>query len=210
MQISTAPQNTTEWFKARLGKFTASEVHRLVGKDPNKIIQGAESYIWEKINEIAYKENKENFTNEFTDWGHENEPKAAIEYMKQKKVLVSKVGFCYYNDYGCSPDRLVGKDGGIEIKCAKKNHLRLCMINTEEELKKQAKPYYWQIIMCLLVTGRAWWDFVAFDPRRTDHLRLHTLRIYRKEFGPQNKLMRHLNTAINEKKRILKQLKIIV
>jgi putative phage-type endonuclease len=199
MQISTAPQNTPEWLKARLGKFTASEIHKLIGKDANKMTQGAITYMWQKINEIAYGESKENFSNKYTEWGHVNEPLAAIEYMKQKKVLVSRVGFISNDDYGASCDRLVSTDGITEIKCSQEHHLKYCLIDTEEKLLKAEKGYYWQMQLQMLVTGRKWCDFVCFDPRRNDHLRLHTLRIYRKEFGPQNKLMRHLNTAINEK-----------
>jgi len=38
-----------------------------------------------------------------------------------------------------------------------------------------------QVQGLMLITGRAWWDFVSFDPRLPEDLRLYVQRIERDE-----------------------------
>jgi len=57
----------------------------------------------------------------------------------------------------------------------------------------------------MLCTGRLWWDFVSFDPRLKNHLRLHIVRIERKDMH-MAKLVQALKLAIQEKKNILMEL----
>ncbi len=67
-------------------------------------------------------------------------------------------GFCEHDDgrCGCSPDTLVGEDGGAEIKCPERtNHVRYLVEGI------LPKDYAAQVHMSLYVTGRKWWKFVS-------------------------------------------------
>ena len=68
MKVSNAPQTSPAWHKLRLGKFTASQVYRLIGRDSNKLTKGAISYVMEKVRETVYKEEKDTPTNDAMVW----------------------------------------------------------------------------------------------------------------------------------------------
>ena len=75
---------------------------------------------------------------------------------------------------GASPDGLLGTDGVLELKCPNTaTHI--------ETLLGQAVPgkYVWQIQWQLACTGRKWADFVSYDPRMSEEMRLFVRRINR-------------------------------
>lgn len=74
------------------------------------------------------------------------------------------------------PDGLVGDDGMIEIKCPYnvKN-----MLVVRSDFQTYFKTYEWQVQGYLWITGRKWCDFVVFDPRWPEDLRLSVTRIDR-------------------------------
>ena len=80
-------------------------------------------------------------------------------------------------EVGCSPDGLVGEDGGIEGKCPNPathpSYLELVDTPPSE--------YRWQVQGSMLVTGRPWWDFVSYHPDFPDELQLHVVRVKRDE-----------------------------
>ena len=88
------------------------------------------------------------------------EPQARTIYELTTGKDVKQVGFIEHNDYvGCSPDGLIDDDGGLEIKCIDDvGYLKMLL---GEEI---SSDYQWQIQMNLLITGRKWWDFVAYNP----------------------------------------------
>jgi len=205
MRVSNAPQTSPAWHKLRLGKFTASQVYRLIGRDSNKLTKGAISYVMEKVRETVYQQEKDTPTNDAMIWGTEHEALAAKEYQIKYNVFARTIGFVYSDHYGASPDRLIGELGGIEIKCPLTKHLDNCLIKSSEQLLKHQKAYFWQCYMNMLCTGRLWWDFVSFDPRLTNHLRLHIVRVERKDIH-MAKLVQALKLAIEAKKNILREL----
>ena len=84
-------------------------------------------------------------------------------------VKIQRVGFCVSDDgrYGCSPDGLIGEDGGIEIKSPQPGkHLQHLLGGIVP------KEYVGQVQMSLFVTGRAWWKFVSYS-RHLPPLVLH-------------------------------------
>jgi dihydrofolate reductase len=81
------------------------------------------------------------------------------EFMTDTKVI--ETGFILDNsgEFGCSPDGLVGEDGGLEIKCpAPHNHV--------DWSRKKVCPskHYAQVQGCMWITGRKWWDFMSYHP----------------------------------------------
>lgn len=92
---------------------------------------------------------------------------------------------------GCSPDRLVGSDGLLEVKCpaphTHKHYLRRQRIDTR---------YYPQVQGQLLITGRRWVDFFSYHPDQP-HFKL---RIFQDE--PYIATLRELlNRFVRELKR---------
>ena len=113
------------------------------------------------------------------DWGNENEYLAVNAYEAATFSEVhSRQVFHRLPDrlVGCHPDGLVGSDGGVEIKCPNSDNHLLNISNGE-----QVPTYIHQIQAQLWITGREWFDFISFDPRFPDDLRLHVIRIERDE-----------------------------
>lgn len=99
-----------------------------------------------------------------SDWmkrGHEVEEEACDAYAFLCDAETVSVGFCKTDceRYGCSPDRLVGDDGGLEVKCPSPGvHVGYLLDN------KIPTTYRLQVIGSLLVTGREYWDFISYHP----------------------------------------------
>lgn len=75
--------------------------------------------------------------------------------------------------FGCSPDCLVGDDGGVEIKCAFARHIHI------KRMSKGMEPGHLpQIRGQLLATRREWFDFFSYCPT---YSYVYVERIYRDE-----------------------------
>jgi putative phage-type endonuclease len=153
--IKDIQQGTPEWHACRIGKMTASNASAI-----GNCGKGLETYIRKIVSEKYSSAERENYSNTHTDRGHELEPIAISMYELMNNCIVEKVGFVEMNDYvGCSPDGLVGEDGGIEIKCPMDTKYIDMMID-----QKPDSEYIWQVQMNLLITGRKWWDLVYYNP----------------------------------------------
>lgn len=92
--------------------------------------------------------------------GVEDEPRAR-EFYNEHHAPVKEIGFMTRDDWGFtlgySPDGLVGDDGLIEIKSRLQKTQLLTVLNDEVPAENMA-----QLQAGLLVSGRAWIDYVAF------------------------------------------------
>lgn len=176
---------STEWWDARFGTFTGSELHKLMTEPKSKsasISTTAETYILEKVWEKLAKLSRQGVDNFATEWGNENEKLAKLFYSKITGNKVIDPYLVYRDDiegFTGTPDGFVGEDGLIEIKCPWNggNHLKHCCITDDGYFLKEHKEYYWQIQAYLLLTGRSWCDFVSFDPRINSDLGLFIYRV---------------------------------
>jgi len=172
-------QGTPEWHAARLGKVTASRVADVIARTKTGYGAMRANYMAELICERLTGAAAERFTNAAMAWGTEREPEARELYEFQHDAEVTQVGFVAHPRIamtGASPDGLVGDDGMVEIKCPNTaTHL--------ETLEGQAVPgkYVTQMLWQMACTGRAWCDFVSFDPRLPAHMRLFVKRVHRDE-----------------------------
>ena len=111
-------------------------------------------------------------------WGLENEWEAVKAYEERMFCEVIRPEFRTSPTHpyvGGTADGLVGKHGGIEIKCP---------YNPAEHMEniltgKQVKQYIYQMQGYIHIYGLDWIDFVSFDPRYEDAERLYTQRVYR-------------------------------
>lgn len=148
-------QTSPEWFELRKGKLTASHATAIGANG-----KGLETYAKKKVIELV-AEKEEIYTNSDMLRGIELEPFAAQYYEFETGLNTLECGFIEnskYKNCGCSPDRLIGEDGGIEIKARNNEKHFSLILGDEKEI-----PFN-QIQMTLLVTEREWWDFVSYNP----------------------------------------------
>jgi putative phage-type endonuclease len=123
----------------------------------------------------------EKFTNAAMQWGTEQEPAARLAYEFLTNKTVVEVGlFKHPSIVGthASPDGLIDDDGLIEIKCPNTaTHIETLLSESVEG------KYITQIQWQLACTGRAWCDFVSFDPRLPAEMQLFVKRIKRDDAG---------------------------
>lgn len=157
MKIHNVEQGSPEWFELRKGRMTASHA-QAIGNNG----KGLDTYITELMAEYHSHADKEQFSNEHTERGKELEEFAAEMYELENDVTIEKIGFVEDGEFaGCSPDGLVGEEGGVEIKSLNDvNHYKIIR-DGEKEIDSK---YIWQVQMCLLLTGRKWWDLIFYNP----------------------------------------------
>ena len=156
MQIFHCEQNSEGWLLARMGIPTASAFSQILAKGEGKTRR---TYMLKLAGEIITGKPMENFCNEHMERGHEFEPEARDLYTFQTGAHLERVGFIRNGRVGCSPDSLIGEDGGLEIK-TKLPHLLIELILKDEfppEHKAQVQGTLW-------VTKRQWWDIGIYWP----------------------------------------------
>lgn len=170
-------QGTDAWLAARLGKVTASRVADVIAKTKTGWGASRANYMAELICERLTGTSPDRFTNAGMQWGTEREPEARELYEFSHDAEVLQVGFVAHPAIamsGASPDGLVGDHGMVEIKCPNTaTHL--------ETLESQTIPgkYVTQMMWQMACTGRAWCDFVTFDPRLPANMRILVQRLQR-------------------------------
>jgi len=161
-------QGTPEWDLLRLGKFTASTFHTMLGNSQTK-----KDLLWEVVAERMFKDSdKDDYSSYAMERGKILESEARRLYQLVNETTVRECGFVDADDRfdgfaGCSPDGLVGDDGGIEIKAPlAKNFLQWTEPADGGREVSYIKPeYYTQVQFNLFITQRKWWDFIYYHPR---------------------------------------------
>lgn len=174
-----APQGSEAWAMERCGLPTASEYSSILAKGQGltrkkylrRIV--AEILTGQPIADSSYGAWQQNL-----ERGQEQEASARASYEAITGELVEQVGFIRHSTIrtGCSPDGLIGTEGGCEIKSV----IPTVQIETiltgsyPSEHKAQIQGNLWN-------TGRAWWDFCSFSLDMPEHLRTYIFRVVRDE-----------------------------
>jgi len=108
-------QRSEEWFKDRFGKFTASQIHKLLGV--RGLGQTGETYAVEKAIESLYGQVEENVQSWDMRRGIELEPIAFGKFKELYPETIESYMFPYGEHAGASPDGVVGTEAILEIKC---------------------------------------------------------------------------------------------
>jgi putative phage-type endonuclease len=170
-------QGSPEWKALRCGKVTASRVSDVVARTKTGPSASRANYLAQLIAERLTGTAAETYSNAAMQHGTETEPEARAAYEFYQGVTVEQVAFVPHpkiDQAGASPDGLVDSDGLVEIKCPNTaTHL--------ETLLGQAVPakYADQMQFQMACTGRQWCDFVSYDPRMPEHMRLFIRRVKR-------------------------------
>lgn len=170
-------QLSEEWFAARRGKVTASRLGDLMATTRTGYGAGRGNYMAELLAERLTGKTTERFQNDAMRWGVETEPhaRAAYEFFRDATVVPAEfVPHPTMANTGASPDGLIGADGMVEIKCPlTATHVDTLLTETV------ALKYVYQMQWQLECTGRAWCDFVSFDPRLPPKMQLYVKRFER-------------------------------
>jgi putative phage-type endonuclease len=170
-------QGSEEWFKARLGKVTASGVADILAKTKTGASASRSNYLIKLAIQRTTGQIEEGYTNDAMQWGKDNEAQARVAYEIASNCFVDQIAFVEHPTikwFGASPDGLVNDNGLVEIKCPNS-------ATHWEYFKAKAPPrkYYIQMQAQMACTNREWCDFVSFDPRMPERSRLLIVRVCR-------------------------------
>ena len=194
-----AAQHTLDWYRARLGYITGSNVGLIMkagrGKD---FSDTAESYLYDvagdrMLNPMIVDDdelfseylNVANTSSKAMKWGNEQEPNARNLYIKITGNKMVEVGSCRHSSipyFASSPDGFCyNEDTGekicLEIKClGKKEYMKYYhLLDNPEALLKINPQYYYQCHSHMMVTGASSTDFVVYNPFQKDPLLITTI-----------------------------------
>ena len=159
IKVTDIEQLSDEWFALKAGLPSASSFSKIVdGK--GKQSKQRKKYMYTLAAEKVLGKKEEGFSNKNTEHGIETEGEARSFFEMLHGVEIEKVAMCYKDEqklFSCSPDGLIGEDGGIEIKCP-------LMSTHVEYLLNGGLPtiYFQQVQGSMFVTGRKYWYFMSF------------------------------------------------
>jgi len=161
-KLVNAEQRSEEWFKARLGRATASKFNDIIAVTRSGYSTQRKNYAAELTIQRIIGVSEDSYTSAAMQWGIDNEPLARLQYELTTGNTAKETGFWLHDELmaGASPDGLIGRAGVLEIKCPNSaTHI--------ETLFKKTVPrqYQAQVQGQMWITGRKWCDFVSFDPR---------------------------------------------
>jgi len=170
----TITSDESKWLKVREGKFTASEIHKLMGTPRNKseyLSETAKTFVYDKASELLTGIRKPIWGEALT-WGIENEKEAFEVFQQNQDEFYTYYGgetytFIPYGEYsGYSPDAL-GSNCLVEIKNPFNSgiHLKNRSIKCAEDLLKIHPEYYWQMQLGMIASAVDFGYFVSYDRR---------------------------------------------
>ncbi len=230
-------QGSKMWLDIRAGRFTSSQMHRLIkngdrlmtkeelssrpksGKgssakymeDPTKFSPDGVTYIEEKVAEVLTGQCEPSVFAHATAWGDEWEPIAAEYYKEKFKCEFEIIAFQPFGDHaGGSPDRkILGSKRGIEIKCPhkSKNQVNYLQLFDQWDLKRAHPDHYWQCMANLLFMDWESIELVTYDPRMIKPDHKLSRIEIKPNSGDQDLICKKLEAAVKEKLAILDSLK---
>ena len=177
--MSDMEQRSDAWFAARLGLVTASRVADVIAKTKKAGEPSASrsNYMAELITERLTGVPAERFQSAAMQWGTDQEDNARVAYEFYADASVEQVGFILHpriQESGASPDGLVGSTGLVEIKAPNTaTHIDTLLKDTVPG--KYVTQMQWQ----MACTEREFCDFVSYDPRLSEEMRLFVKRVER-------------------------------
>lgn len=144
-------QRIESWKQERYGKFTASEIVKILGV--RGLGETGKNYAIDKAIEALYGEFEENYISYDMQNGIDTEPLAFAKFKDIKSLDFLEVTNCGYfsncEHSGASPDGLVSDDAILEIKCPKSSTFFKLVATNEIDAK-----YYAQMQMQMLSANR--------------------------------------------------------
>lgn len=190
---SKIEQRSLEWFRARLGHFTGSNIHKLISKKP-ELTKTAISYIFEVAAERLLAKKIVSGDEEFNEYieqmsvttkamqfGIDMENLARMTYEVYTGDKVVETGSVAHRDipnYAASPDGIIPADDRIvEIKVPKPATYTeyLSLVHDGPSLKAVKPEYYWQMQSEMDCAEASSGHFVAFNPYMREPIHIATV-----------------------------------
>ena len=180
MRVVNVEQRTQPWFDARLGRATGSRARDIVAAIKTGEAAARRDYRLQLVVErLTNKLEDDGFVSKEMQRGTDLEPEAFAAYEADTGNLARRTGFVQHDDLmaGCSLDGDVDDFTGIvEIKCPKSaTHFGYLQSD------KAPASHLAQITHNLWVSGAQWCDFVSYDDRFPEGLRLVVRRVWAKD-----------------------------
>lgn len=159
-------QRTDEWFAARCGLITASEMKLLVTEKTLKSASNEKqrAHIFELVGQRAMNYVEPSYESFDMERGRDEELEAAIIY-NEKFAAIERCGFVTNDEWGFkigySPDGLIGDDGLIEVK-SRNQKFQTEMICDYLAVGLIPEEFRLQVQTGLMVTRRKWCDFISY------------------------------------------------
>jgi hypothetical protein len=135
-------QRIDSWYQQRLGRFTASEIHKLMGI--KGLGETGKSYAIEKAIEQLFGKTEESYISFDMQRGIDLEPLAFTKFSELKRLEFLDTNVCGFiskdENTGSSPDGLVSDNSVLEIKCPKTDTFMKLVATNEYD-----KKYFYQI-----------------------------------------------------------------
>lgn len=178
--IVTDDQRSPEWHAARVAMLTGTDAKSMLAT-----IKSGEAAARRDlrtaivVERLTGQSQEDGFVSKDMERGTQLEPDAIAAYELARDVLVQPVGFIRHPELpaGCSLDGQVDDFTGIvEVKCPKSaTHVGYWRAG------KVPSDYLPQITHNLWISGAAWCDFISYDPRLPEPLRLFVRRVRRED-----------------------------
>lgn len=159
-------QRSEAWVKLRVGRLTSGSANEMMASVKSGEAAGRRNLrVRLMLERLTNRSHERGFKSQAMEDGIEREADAVAKYEEITGRLVHPVGFISCDEIlcGCSPDGLIGADGGVSIKCPQPStHL--------DYLRSGVVPleYARQNMHELWITGRQWIDFFSYNPDFTD------------------------------------------
>ena len=215
--LTFVDQNSPEWYQIRLGRFTSSEIWKLMvepktnaDKEAGKLSETAMTYVAEKVAEVMTGQAKQQGYAFPLVWGIEKEPEAVEHFEKVTGLQATSVGFYPYSDEaGGSPDREIGENEILECKAPydSAKQLQYLMLTDWHDVKRDFREIYWQCQANLLFASKEKCHLITYDPRMIEEKHKMTHIIIPTVDEDQKLIIKKLQIAFTEKRKLLALLK---
>lgn len=208
-------QGTEEWDRMRIGRFTSSEMHKLMGdpkgvadKATGNLSEAAMTYVHQKVAETMTKQIKASSYAFPLVYGKDMEENGRRAFCEQTGFIWDEIGFVSFGEHaGGSPDGIINETDILEVKCPSSidTHINYLLLTDQWDLKREKSEYYWQCMSNLLFTKKDKCHFVSYDPRYPEEKQLVHVEIkpISEDF---QRIIDKLGKAVEEKLKLLKLL----
>jgi len=170
-------QRTDEWFKARLGKVTASKVSDVLAKIKSGEAAVRRNYKMQLATERLTNQKTDTYINQAMQDGIDREDTAREIYEIVRDIKVEQVGFIDHPTIkmaGASPDGLLPDNGVLEIKCPIETTHTTNLLE-----RKLPSRYISQVQWQIACTGAEYANFVSYNPNFEPKLQLMFIEVER-------------------------------
>jgi exodeoxyribonuclease (lambda-induced) len=165
-------QRSSDWFDARKGRFTASDIHKLLGV--RGLGQTGESYIFEKaVEEVFGLDEEDTFVSNDMQRGITLEPLAFRKFKELKEFdfldVQETTFFSFGSHAGASPDGLVGNDAILEIKCPRPTKFFNLVAKGIDAIDKEYIAQMQMQMLCTNSNKAYFFNYIIFNGKEMWH-----------------------------------------